>query len=213
MSTVERYIPALRYRWLTPLYDPFIRQIMHEQTFKTQLIGQLKLASGMHLLDIGCGTGTLDLMIKQANPQVEVCGLDGDPQVLELAREKAVRMGVKIELGLGMAYALPYPDEYFDRVISTLMMHHLTSENKERTLHEVFRVLKPGGALHVVDFGPPRNVYARFSTMVMKRLEPVGENVNGQLYRYIQSAGFATVTETSHFDTLAGTLVFYLAPK
>ena len=87
----------------------------------------------------------MTILIKQLHPEVNVIGLDGDPEVLEIARSKAVLKNVNITLSFGMAFELPYPDQSFDRVLSSLMFHHLTSENKQGTLKEIFRVLKPGG--------------------------------------------------------------------
>ena len=95
----------------------------------------------MRVLDLGCGTGTLTIMIKQAHPEAEVVGLDGDPAVLEIARTKAMQAGVKISLDHGMAFHPPYQDNSFDRVLSSLVIHHLTTENKQRAMHEIYRIL------------------------------------------------------------------------
>ena len=67
MTTSEsRYIPALSSRWLTPLYDPLLRWGMREETFKSRLIERADIQAGQHVLDLGCGTGTLTLMLKQS---------------------------------------------------------------------------------------------------------------------------------------------------
>jgi len=139
------YTPALGYDWLTSLYDPLIRWTMRESTFKGQLVGQARIDVGHRVLDVGCGTGTLTLLIKRKQPAAEVFGLDGDPKVLKIARAKALREGMDITLEYGMAFGLPHPNDSFDRVLSSLLFHHLTRENKIRTLKEVFRVLRPGG--------------------------------------------------------------------
>src|SRR6266498_4216430 len=107
----KRYIPALGFRWLTPLYDPLLKWIMREETFKRKLISQANIQSGMKVLDLGCGTGTLTLMIKRAHPKADVSGLDGDPQVLDIARDKS--RGTDIRWDEGLASSLPYPDSTF----------------------------------------------------------------------------------------------------
>lgn len=147
-----KYIPALRLRWLTPLYDPLLERVMREETFKRCLIEQAHIGSGQHVLDLGCGTGTLTVLIKMLHPAAEVVGGDGDSTVLDVARAKAKRAGINIKWAYGMAFELPYPDQSFDRVLSSLMLHHLTSGNKRRTFRQVFRVLRPGGELHIADF-------------------------------------------------------------
>src|SRR4030067_2941191 len=116
MSKKARFIPALSFQWLTPLYDPLLRWGMREETFKRHLIEQANIQPGQRILDLGCGTGTLTILIKQLHPDADVVGLDGDPEILEIARVKAAKARVEITLDHGMAYQLPYPDEAFDRV-------------------------------------------------------------------------------------------------
>jgi ubiquinone/menaquinone biosynthesis C-methylase UbiE len=62
---------------------------------------------GHQVLDLGCGTATLTLLIKQAHPEAQVAGLDGDPKALEIARGKVARSGLTIPLDEGMAFNLP----------------------------------------------------------------------------------------------------------
>lgn len=213
MQTDRKYIPALGLRWLTPLYDPLLRWGMREDTFKRQLIKQAHIEPGHRVLDLGCGTATLTIWIKQSHPDAEVVGLDGDPEVLEIGRAKAARAGVDIVLDSGMAFQLPYPDSSLDRVLSSLVWHHLTGEDKERAAKEVFRVLRPGGELHVVDFGKPRAGYARRLAPFMKRFEQAAENIEGLLPDYFRQAGFDPVEEPAHFETVFGTIAFYWARK
>lgn len=209
----DRYIPALEHDFLTPLYDPLIRWFMREATFKRCLVEQAQISKGDHVLDIGCGTGTLAVMVKQAHPQAEVVGLDGDAKVLEIARTKAAKAEVDLLFEQGMSYQMPYQDNSFDRVLSSLMLHHLSTDNKRRTLLEVFRILRPGGELHVVDFGPPRTLYSRFVAFVAARSEEAAINVKGLLPEIFREAGFEQVEETGHFMTVAGALAFYRGRK
>jgi trans-aconitate methyltransferase len=93
MTKHEPYIPALGVDWLTPLYDPLLRWVMREEQFKRYLIRQAQIGPGQHVLDLGCGTATLTLLIKQTHPEAVVIGLDGDPKVLEIGRTKARQAG------------------------------------------------------------------------------------------------------------------------
>ena len=75
-NTNEEYIPALSYRFLTPFYDFIQRYIVRDVRYKARLIEQAKIEAGQQVLDLGCGTGTLAIMAKQAQPSAEVFGLD-----------------------------------------------------------------------------------------------------------------------------------------
>ncbi len=213
MTTTDRYMPALRYRWLTPFYDPLLKYGMREQVFKKRLIEQAHLAAGMRLLDLGCGTATLTIMIKSMVPEVEVIGIDGDPAVLDIARSKIHQAGLDIPVDLGMADALPYQEGYFDRVVSSMVMHHLSRDSKSRALRESRRVLKPNGELHLVDFGVPASPYARLTAGVMRNFENVEDNISGRLIEYIRKAEFSHTEEAGQANTFFGTLTYYRATR
>jgi len=204
--TREPYIPALRFGWLTTLYDPVVRWTMREAVFKRRLVEQACLRSGHRVLDLGCGTGTLAILLKQAHPDAFVVGLDGDPKILELARSKVRTAGLDIGLDCGMADALPYPDGSFDRVVSSLVLHHLTRDAKLRALREIARILKPGGELHVADFGKPHNALMYCSSLIMRHFEEVSDNIEGLLPEMIREAGFEEIHETVRDMTVFGTL-------
>ena len=150
-SIQSKYVPALGYAWLTPFYDAVVGTTTREKTFKNALIEQSKFKPDHQVLDLACGTGTLAISIKQGHPSVTVTGLDGDPSILALAERKAQRAETEISLVHGLSTDLPYPSEYFDRVVSSLFFHHLDWANKTRTACEIYRVLKPGGECHIVD--------------------------------------------------------------
>ena len=209
----EDYIPALRFEWLTPLYDSVMRWGMHEDEFKSDLINQAHIRSGMRVLDLGCGTATLTIQIKQAFPETEVVGLDGDARVLDIGRAKAEKAGLKLTLDQGLSFDPPYPDCAFDRVLSSLVFHHLTTHNKQRTMVEVLRVLKSGGELHIADFGKPDTTWARLISLVMAKLEEASDNFKGRLPALLRTAGFDQVGEQSHHATIFGTLTLYKAIK
>jgi len=184
-----------------------------ESTIKPRLVEQARIEKGHRVLDLGCGTATLTILLKKAQPEAEVVGFDGDPKILEIAKEKVAKTGVDIHLDYGMAFELPYPDNFFDRVVSSMVLHHLTRENKARTLKEVFRVLKPDGELYVADFGKPQNLLMSLTSLITRRLEETADLIKGSLPDMFRDAGFEQVEKTGQFMTVFGTFALYKAQK
>jgi ubiquinone/menaquinone biosynthesis C-methylase UbiE len=213
MSSSEKYIPAFGHDSLTVLYDPLLKWVMQEDRFKNELIRQAQIQRGQHVLDLGCGTGTLTILTKQLHPDSEVVGLDGDPKVLEIARAKAAKAGLEISLDLGMAFDLPYPDNSYDRVLSCLMFHHLSIENKHQTLKEVHRVLRSGGEIHIADFGKPHNPVAFLISLVIRSLERTSDQIKGLLPEMLRQENFAMIEVGAQFMTVFGTLSLYKGQK
>ena len=209
MQKKEKYIPALNQNWSTPLYDPLLKWGMREGIFKNYLIEHSNLEAGQKVLDLGCGTGTLTIQIKQFHPELELSGLDGDPAVLQIARGKSESARVDIEWDEGLAYSMPYLSSSLDRVISCLMIHHLTADNKLKTFQEIYRILKPGGEFHLMDFGKPTSFLMRLISIPIMRMEEAGDNIRGFLPYMLHQAGFSDIAETRHFKTVFGELIHY----
>lgn len=147
----QTYLPAAGHDWLLPLYDPLTR-LLGAQKARRMLLAQARLLPYERVLDVGCGTSALAVMIKEEHPSVDVVGVDPDPRALARARRKADRASVSIRFDQGYADALGYPDRRFDRVFSSMMFHHLEPAEQEGMLREIKRVLKPGGRLELLDF-------------------------------------------------------------
>ena len=97
------------------------------------------------LLDVGCGKGFLIHEIKLALPSVEIRGIDISSYAIDNSKEE-----VRPFLDLGLAYKLPYPDDYFDLVISINTLHNLYVYDLEGALKEIERVSK-GNSYVVVE--------------------------------------------------------------
>lgn len=211
-ETNEEYIPALSYRFLTPFYDFIQKYIVRDVRYKSLLIQQAEIRPGHHVLDLGCGTGTLAIMIKQSQPGAEVVGLDADPDMLQVAKQKAAQLGVPVTFDLGFTNALPYPDESFDRVLSSIMIHHLKTPDKIQTAREVHRVLKPGGQLHIIDFGKPVTWYGRALGPFLHRFEEANDNIDGKLPEIFGGPGLQTEV-LGNFWTFFGDQAFLRGHK
>jgi ubiquinone/menaquinone biosynthesis C-methylase UbiE len=145
----REFLPAAGRDVFLPVYDPFV-SLMGFDRARRELVSVANVEPGQHILDIGCGTGTLAVMLKRQYPSAQVTGLDPDPKALRRARIKAT--GLSAQFDQGFADQLPYKDETFERVFSSFMFHHLNEHERENMLREVLRVLKPGASFHLLDF-------------------------------------------------------------
>jgi ubiquinone/menaquinone biosynthesis C-methylase UbiE len=124
-----------------------------ERKLRERLLEPARLKAGELVLDVGCGTGTLAIAAKRrVGPAGSVHGIDASAEMIARASNKAKKAGVEVTFESGLAESLPFPDGYFDVVLSTVMLHHLPGQLRQRGVREMGRVLKPGGRLLVVDF-------------------------------------------------------------
>jgi ubiquinone/menaquinone biosynthesis C-methylase UbiE len=199
------YLPAAGHDWALPLYDPLVKLLGGEKARKL-LLDQAAGQSIRRVLDIGCGTGTLAMMIvKHLDPGVVVVGLDPDPKALSRARRKAQQEGLSIEFDQGYSQALPYPAASFDRVFSSFMLHHLPVELGERTLSEGRRVLAPGGSLHLLDFERPDGPSGRLSCWLHSS-NHLDDNSEPRILALLREAGFVSPTKVATGVMLFGFL-------
>src|ERR1044071_1601405 len=123
------FLPAAGHDLFLPVYDPIV-SLMGFDRARQELISSANLRSAERILDIGCGTGTLVVMLKRQRASAEVIGLDPDPKALRRARIKATRARVSVQLDQAFADKLPYEDVSFDRVFSSFMFHHLNEQER-----------------------------------------------------------------------------------
>jgi ubiquinone/menaquinone biosynthesis C-methylase UbiE len=212
--TREGYLPALRFPALTRFFDLVINLALPEKRFKQRLIEQAAPGPGQRILDLGCGTGTLAIIVNAAQPDAEVIGLDADPEILALARSKAESSGAEVRFDQGLSTELPYEDESFDRVLTTLFFHHLTGVDKRRTAGEIGRVLRRGGELHVADWGRPADPLMQVlfnGVRLFDGFERTRDNAAGALPEIFEQGGLARAAETARFRSAFGTLALYRA--
>ena len=159
-----------------------------ERSFRERLLALAQLRPEEHVLDIGCGTGSMAILAKQrVGPAGSVFGVDASVEMIAQARRKAVRADLTIEFREAPAQALPFPDSQFDVVLSTLMFHHVSRPARAELAAEARRVLRPGGRLLVVDFEksakrprwPSRHFHGSIkSSEIMESLAKAGFDVS-----------------------------------
>ncbi len=198
----REFLPAAGRDVFLPLYDPLV-SLMGFGRAGRELIAQANVEHDHSVLDIGCGTGTLIVMLKRQYPTVEAVGLDPDSKALQRARNKAIRAEVSLQLDLGFADELPYSERSFDRVFSSFMFHHLDEQEREKTSREALRVLKPGGSFHLLDFVTDDTVHGFFERLVSGHAL-MKTNTNERLLQLLSRAGFTSVTKVKDGTMLFG---------
>lgn len=204
------FIPALRFHRLTPLFDLVAATAVRDRAVKRRVLSCAAIASGEDVLDVGCGTGTLAVAAARAAPGVTVTGLDADASILVRARERAADAGLEIRFDEGRSTALPYADESFDLVLSTLFFHHLPDDAKHQTAAELVRVLRPGGRLVVGDLGAPQDplmrIAVRATVQLLDGVATTALNVSGELPDVLTGAGLRAVGVRDRIRTPSGSL-------
>ena len=213
-----RYVPAAGRRAFTRLYDPVLALTMRERTFRGRLMEQVLdgwPASGSRVVDVGCGTGTFAIALAATMPGSEVIGVDGDPQILALAQQKPG--ADRVAWSEGLATSLPVPDESADRVVMSLLLHHLAPAAKRQALLEALRVLRAGGRLHIADWGRPHGPLMRvaflLSVQLVDGLEGTRDHAAGLIPQLVADAGFEGVARRDRLRTAWGTLEMLAAVK
>jgi ubiquinone/menaquinone biosynthesis C-methylase UbiE len=205
------YIPAAGHDAFLPGYDLLTRLSGFDRVYD-RLIRQAEIADDHRVLEIGCGTGNLTVRVKRAHPMIEVVGCDPDPLALRRAERKASRLsGIRFERGY--AQRLPYANGEFDRVLSSMMLHHLDGDQKAAAAAEVFRVLRPGGRLHVVDMGGRMTAHDGLSARLTLRSPLAAGNLGDAIPRTLRSAGFDCVEVDTHVQRFVGRLTYYRATR
>jgi SAM-dependent methyltransferase len=163
--------------------------------------------TGMRVLDLGCGPGTITVGLAAATGPGVVVGLDMEAKVLEEARALAdVQRLANATFITGSADAVPFPDGWFDAVFAHTLLEHVA--DVPAVLAEARRVLKPGGIIGLRDcdwgsgiFYPPDSAVEFAMALYARVWQHNGghPNCGRQLRALLQTAGFRDITTSASF--------------
>lgn len=155
---------------------------------------------GESVLDVGCGTGTLTLAAKRRAGAGEVRGIDASVEMIEVARGKAAKQRADVDFQVALIEQLPFPDDTFDVVLSSLMLHHLPDDLKRTGFEEILRVLKPGGRILAVDLAGSKGIVGMMMRLAGHKFE---EGYMDRLKAMALEAGFSGVATAPMGNGLA----------
>jgi len=201
----EKFVPALAFKFLTPLYDFFSSLVGYGKRLHRRVLDIAALSGRERILDVGSGTASLLIEAKKRFPAVTGTGVDPDERILGIARKKFARLGVEMTLIQGSARELPFRDASFDVVISTLVFHHLSGDEKRRALDEIYRVLTKNGRFVLADFGKPQSFVSYVLLRVLSIFdgqENMRSNLAGELPIFLKKAGFQVEENDERYRNL-----------
>ncbi|CBN54116.1 MULTISPECIES: class I SAM-dependent methyltransferase [Kamptonema] len=174
-------------------YDPITQYVLppSEAIVRQGLIDAV-MGVPRRILDLGCGTGSTTLMLKQAFPQAEVIGMDLSPYMILVAEMKAQKAGLNIQWRHGNAEQTGFPNASFDLVTASLLFHETPPTVSQNILRESFRLLTVGGQVIVLDGNQKTLRQTEWLTDVFE--EPyIKSYAAGNLDAWMGSAGFGAV--------------------
>ena len=180
-------------------YDPITQYVLppNETWVRQGLIDSIK-GTPRRILDLGCGTGSTTLMLKQAFPQAQVTGLDLSPYMLVMADHKAKTAGLNIQWRHGNAEETGFPDASFDVVTASLLFHETPPTATKSILRECFRLLMPGGEVLILDGNQKTLRQVDWLTEVFE--EPyIKDYAAGSVDAWMGAAGFEAVQTKDWF--------------
>lgn len=174
-------------------YDPITQYLLppNEAWVRKGLIERVR-CQPRRILDLGCGTGSTTLLLKQAFPQAEVIGIDLSPYMLLVAEDKAQAAGQPVQFRQGNAEQTGFADVSFDLVTASLLFHETPPAVACQILRECFRLLTAGGEVLILDGNQATLRWADWLTDLFE--EPyIKDYAVGSVDAWMGAAGFGDV--------------------
>ena len=172
---------------IAPKYD-FLNHTLSfgiDKMWRRKAIRLISAFKPESILDVATGTGDFAIAALRSGAD-KITGIDISKEMVAVGQEKIRKLGLeeKIELSMGDSEAIEFPDETFD--VATVAFGVRNFENLRLGLDQLFRVLKKGGALCILEFSKPRQPFVRFMYGIYSRfiMPRVGQMVSGNKSAY-----------------------------
>jgi ubiquinone/menaquinone biosynthesis C-methylase UbiE len=210
------YVPALGDHRLTPFYDATVALMTCERTWRRAFIKQIDPTPRDVILDVGCGTGTLAVLLAKACPGASIHAIDPDPDVLSRAELKARDADVLVHFAKGYAQETAAARVRPNKIVSSLVLHQVPLAGKRSAILSSFAALRSGGELHIADYGEQRSPLMKFAFRQVQALDGYRNtqpNAEGILPQLMTEAGFVDVKETAVIQTPTGAISLYVGHR
>jgi ubiquinone/menaquinone biosynthesis C-methylase UbiE len=212
----QSFTPALGRFAPTRFYDPVVA-LTRERLWRALAVMYAAPQPADVIVDVGCGTGSLALLLNRVEPRVQVIGVDPDREVLAVARHKeAAGAAVQWRVGMGDALVDSVGANSVDTVVSSLVLHQCPMPMKRAVLASMFAVLRSGGRLVIADYGRQRSCLMRLAFRIVQLAdgkEDTQPNAEGIVPELMSEAGFRDVREAEVVPTVSGSISVYVARK
>jgi ubiquinone/menaquinone biosynthesis C-methylase UbiE len=209
------FTPAMGRFAPTRYYDS-VAALIRERLWRSLVAMHVAPRPDDVIVDVGCGTGSLALLLHQVQPGARIIGVDPDPQILDIARSKSDVAGAVLDwrVGMGDALAEVLGADSPTVLVSSLVLHQCPMPMKRAVLASMFAVLQPAGRLVIADYGWQRSRTMRLAFRVVQVADgrsDTAPNADGVLPQLISEAGFSGVREVEVVPTVTGSLSVYTA--
>lgn len=211
----DTFTPALG-RFAPARFFDYVVALTRERLWRALVAAYLAPRPDDVILDVGCGTGSLAVLLHRVEPRARIVGIDPDPDVLAVARSKAADSDVQWRVGMGDALVESVGAESVTGVVSSLVLHQCPVPMKRAVLRSMFAALRSEGRLVIADYGRQRTWLMRLAFRIVQLADGRADtqpNADGIVPNLISEAGFRDVREAEVVSTISGSISIYVARK